>query len=419
MKFLYIFAILSVCVTLLFFYTPPPSALQTNYVSTIRVHSYQGKFAKPTPAWIKETTESELAFFKEHPITQRALSATYDRIVSHSYPRNIYLRRYRIIGEGIYVYGISGENASPALSFDGTMRTLAYLSDLPGVPNLPNVDFMVNHNDGMPMNYDPPDFWITPDQADQGPVFSGGKRADAPYIILMPHYWPIPSWLSYDVRYARCPWHAKKRAACWRGNINLDVDMINSPDRELLDSFARSPRCVISSLSLCYPDLIDAGFRASLDWIPSEVLRTLANQHVKGRISFRKHINYAYMPILDGVMISGGGYEWRLLSNSLVFKPDSPNVAWFEQGVKPYVHYLPVDGRLDDLVEKIHWAREHDAECENMANNGAAFAEENLMIEGLYYFMFRMFQEYEKCQSFNTEDLLLETEADPNWTRIR
>ena len=200
----------------------------------------------------------------------------------------------------------------------------------------------------------------------------------------------------------------------------MDVDIPNSSDQELLDSWARSPRCIISSLSRQYPDLINAGFSHNLEGIPSPVLRTLALRHSKGGwIGFQEHIRYAYLPILDGAMISGAGFEWRLSSNSLVFKPDSPYVAWFERGVKPYVHFLPIDGKLGDLVEKIHWARAHDGECETMANNGAVFAEENLLVEGLYYFLFRMFEEYEKCQAFNTEDLLEKTETDPNWTRIR
>jgi hypothetical protein len=386
---------------------------------SVHIPSYRQKFEHSSPDWLESTVKSELDFFKKHPITQRALAATYERIISHGFPRTHYMRRYRIIGNRIYAYstGISETET------DRILRTLARLSDYPGIPDLPNVDFMVNHNDGMPMNYDPPGFWITENQADQAPVFSGGKREDVPYVVLIPHRTPMAGWMEMtrDVRLARSPWRDKIRSACWRGNIVLDVDIINSADQELLEANARAPRSLISSLSLRYPDLINAGFYESgnMDWIPSEALRNVAKSLIKGRISYPEHIRYAYLPVLDGAMLSWGGYEWRLLSQSLVLKPDSPNIGWFERGLQPYIHYVPIHENLDDLITTIRWARAHDDECQKIASNGADFALEHLMIEGLYFFIFRMLQEYEKCQVFDTKDLLEECENDPNWTRVR
>lgn len=400
-------------------YFPPPSVPHTSYLHNNDLPTYREKFSKPTPAWLIETIQSELAFFKEHPITQKGLAATQSKIVSHGYPRTHYLRRYRIIEGKIYARGYIGVND---VETDWILRTLARMSDIVGVPQLPNVDFIINHNDGMPMHYDPPGFWITDDKNDQAPILSGGKRADAPYVVLIPHRTPMPGWtlLVNQTLQSRCPWKKKKREAAWRGNIVLnDADIWSSSDDELLDACTRAPRSVICSLSQKHPDLINAGFSANLDWIPSKNFVKAMTPFIKGHLPAAEHIRYAYLPVLDGAMISGGGYEWRLFSNSLVFKPESPFVAWFEQGLKPHVHFLPIHGNLDDLVEKILWARAHDGECEQMANNGASFAEENLRSEGQYFYIFRLLEEYEKCQAFNTKDLLEECERDTDWVRIR
>jgi len=400
-------------------YLCPPSVPQSNYLSDIDIALYRSKFEKPIPDWIVETVKEELAYFKEHLITQKALKATFERVDSFGHPSSSYLRRYRVVGDRIYRYhGAYGETET-----DLILRTLARLSDLPGIPDLPNADFMINHNDGMPMFYDLPGFWITENKADQAPVLSGGKRVDAPYVIAIPHRSPMPSWkgMCNQAVASRSPWNTKIRVACWRGNSS-DLQMPpSSPEQLVINYYMKQPRYLIGTLSLSYPDFINAGFsnESASAAYHSQALEGLLQPLKKGYISPQEHIRYAYLPILDGAMISGGGYEWRLLSNSLVFKPDSPYIAWFEHGLKPYVHYIPIHSNMDDLIEKIQWARAHDKDCEEIANNGADFALNNLMLENLYFYFFYFLQEYEKCQAFNAEDMLKECEQDPKWIRIR
>lgn len=403
-------------------YSPPAYVPDRSHIDSVNVDRYRSKFQTAVPDWIQDTVEHELAHFKEHPITQRALRATYDRFQSAGYPRTHYLRRFRIIGERIYAYGVLD-----AREADPVLRTLARLSDYPGIPDLPNVDFLYNHNDGMPMCYDPHKFWIADNLEDQAPVLAGGKAKDAPYVIVVPHHHPVHTWnrIFNTTLAARCPWRDKKRMACWRGNINLtEVAWRNRGDLEhvsgeLFNLAMKEPRALLAALSLQHPQFIDAGFSADINWIPSSRLRALARALYKGPLTQEEHIQYAYLPILDGAMISGTGYEWRLLSQSLVFKPHSPYVAWMERGVQPYVHYVPIDADFHNLIDMILWAQNHDQECEEMAYNGARFAEEHLTIEGLFFYLYQILKGYEACQAFDAKDLLQECEQDPRWSRIR
>jgi hypothetical protein len=48
---------------------------------------------------------------------------------------------------------------------------------------------------------------------------------------------------------------------------------------------------------------------------------------------------------------------------------------FFSQWVRPFEHYIPVRPDLSDLVERIEWAREHDAEAKKIQQAGKEFAE--------------------------------------------
>jgi len=49
-----------------------------------------------------------------------------------------------------------------------------------------------------------------------------------------------------------------------------------------------------------------------------------------------------------------------LAGNSVVFKQESIYYEFFYGQLEPFVHYVPVERDLSDLVEKINWAQEND-----------------------------------------------------------
>ena len=58
---------------------------------------------------------------------------------------------------------------------------------------------------------------------------------------------------------------------------------------------------------------------------------------------------------------------------------DSPYIEHFYTDLTPWVHFIPVQSHLEDLVEKIQWAKEHDEEALKIGRTGRKYAQENLM----------------------------------------
>ena len=84
-----------------------------------------------------------------------------------------------------------------------------------------------------------------------------------------------------------------------------------------------------------------------------------------------------------------------------------------------YVHYIPISQHMEDLIEKILWAQQNDTLCKQIAQQATQFVTQNLMMEDIYRYFFEVFLKYADCQEFNTGPLLKETEANPEWIRIR
>lgn len=91
------------------------------------------------------------------------------------------------------------------------------------------------------------------------------------------------------------------------------------------------------------------------------------------------------------INISGHVCAYRLsleLSmGSVVLLQESKHTLWFYPLLIPYVHYIPIKEDLSDLVEKINWCREHDTECEEIAQNSMQFYKDNLLKGNLLSFL--------------------------------
>ena len=84
-------------------------------------------------------------------------------------------------------------------------------------------------------------------------------------------------------------------------------------------------------------------------------------------------MQYKYQLDVDGEVNAWSGLIWKLYSGSVVFKIDSHYEQWYYQDLHPWVHYIPVDGDLHDLDEKIAWAISHDVQAQQIAQNGRDF----------------------------------------------
>ena len=85
---------------------------------------------------------------------------------------------------------------------------------------------------------------------------------------------------------------------------------------------------------------------------------------------------------------------WRFFINSVVFIPNSGWEQWYYGALEPYVHYIPVECQLEDLVEKISWAKEHDAECKEIAKNAQRFARAHLTRSDHLVYLYYLIERY-------------------------
>jgi len=332
--------------------------------------------------WTKDQIEQD--FSDVQSISKEALNETFRKVAPYS------SFRYRVVNGEIYRTPIADPNTRAAV-FDKIMVRLNKAKQLP------DLDFLLCTMDGVPEEYVPQDFWITEKQA---PLFAWAKKNKAtPFVI------PIPDFLttreSYwhkeidiiNEKYTSIPWGKREERAFWRGNSNV-FDLIPS-------TYQEKPRFLISFLSSKNREMIDAGFSG----IHQQEMKQLFEKMgiILGYAPIAAHLDYKYLPVVDGYMCTFPGFQWRLLSGSLTFKQESDNKQYFYSALKPYVHFIPIKKDMSDLLEKIAWAKSHDAECRQIANNARAFALKNLMPEQIYAYLHRVLQKYASLQSFKPE----------------
>ncbi|KKL13272.1 hypothetical protein LCGC14_2527410, partial [marine sediment metagenome] len=102
-----------------------------------------------------------------------------------------------------------------------------------------------------------------------------------------------------------------------------------------------------------------------------------------------------------GFTCTNPGYAWRLLSNSVCLKLDSPKRQWFYRGLEPGVHYLPIKEDFSNLVETLQYLIKHDDYAYQIAMQGREWAKKNLVDEELlHYYCSQVLLKYASLQTF-------------------
>lgn len=356
-------------------------------------------------AWTDKQIEESFAPFEQTGITEKMLDQTMawnERWRSKAYtPINEGMVRYRVVDSVIYqTHHALFENQ---LGVAGLRVLEEIIRNYP----LPDVDFIYFDQDG------PLGPLIAPNKSTPpGPIFASVKREDCPNVIVY-HDWatPIPlhsvadtlsqgfSLLHYSWEYviqevedgaATCSWEAKIPRLFWRGRAS---DRICTRE-----DYPSSQRVKLVLLANQYSELMDVGFTG---WWVNTFLKDIPElPPLKAFANTQEHMLYKYQLTIDGAAAQFPGYAWRLLSNCLVFKVDSPYKLWFEEGLEPGKHFIPIQSDLTDLEEKVRWAQEHDNEAHTIAENGRAFAQSSMMPEDVVYYCYKVLLKYASLQQF-------------------
>lgn len=313
--------------------------------------------------WMDQRIEEEFYAFHKSGVTLQMIDQLMENTSRISFGAN--LQRFQILGRK--VYGPEGD-----YNPKGLLEKIAELYPVP------DVDVVIFTQDII---------WNPWDLA--GPILATCKDAHGARVILFPEQW----W-TYWPECIQCvnqasqniPWKTKKDLLFWRGTAN-GPDHLKDP--HLWTHFERGRVC---SWSKERPQDLDAAFTGTYWWMFHS-----AEQHeaftaffpIARRASWEEYLSYKYLLDLDGYVASTPGTAWKLLSNCTVFKRSSRFSLYFSKELKPWVHYVPLVDDLSDMFEKIKWARTHDVEARQIAENGRKFALENLLEDHFYLYFIK------------------------------
>ncbi|TRY61729.1 hypothetical protein TCAL_11141 [Tigriopus californicus] len=246
----------------------------------------------------------------------------------------------------------------------------AFLIFLTSVTRLPDLEFLINLGDWPLSRLSP--------SVKPLPIISWCKTPDFADILL-PTYEITEASLECMGRQmldmlslqenSQVPWNQKIEQAFFRGR----------------DS--RKERLDLIRLAANHSDIMDVGITRYFFFRDQEVVLG-----TKESISMFDFFKYKYQISLDGT-VAAYRLPYLLAGGSLIFKQDSDYMEHFYSSLKPWIHYVPIRADLSDLVDKIHWAKNHDEEAHNIAVNGRRFAQEHLLPQHVLCYHGSLFQE--------------------------
>ena len=95
--------------------------------------------------------------------------------------------------------------------------------------------------------------------------------------------------------------------------------------------------------------------------------------------SKEEYLKYKYLLDIDGMVNAWSALFWKLSTKSAVFKIDSHWGEWYYKYLKPYVHYIPINGDLSNMEEQYNWAESHEKEVLEIISNA------NILVDRITY----------------------------------
>lgn len=337
------------------------------------------------PDWMHTQIRADLSSFENEIISLIKLNSFFSEM-----PSDTFLAKFTIKANRIYI--------EKKISWSCTdYRIKAYeeaLKDLSESVTLPDVTFFLFLHDGLAVH-------SSYDQSlySKFPLFvmsRANPHGCDTRSILVPDYEALHAAYqvikNVDITTYCLDWKRKKPTLVWRGTIGQSA--IDFSGRELQpETIHLFSRVTLSELSSNFSDLINAKFTflGDLDQTVPIIKK------YKGEwMPFEEQCSYKYQILINGGVASYSNSCWRFFSNSVVFIPDSGWTQWYYGALEPYVNFIPVESNLDNLVDKILWARENDQACKKIAKNTMKFARNNLTRSDHLVYLYFLLEKYSK-----------------------
>lgn len=124
-------------------------------------------------------------------------------------------------------------------------------------------------------------------------------------------------------------------------------------------------------------------------------INTVAGQH---HYMSLPDMTRKYRYLID---VGGSGYSGRtkflMFSGRPLLFVERRYIEYFQDDLKPWVHYIPVREDLSDLLDRLGWMRDNDSKALEIARNARDFAVENFtmdkVLERIRYVCFNFLRE--------------------------
>lgn len=304
--------------------------------------------------WVQEQITADLAPFK-NGISHEQIETWFKELQDNSKNK---LVKFTISN------GLVTVVAAPEIIDSRAYKTVySVVSILANKQLVPDCEFIVALNDYLayvPKNYTNP-----------AAILSFAKHTQLPIeqnTILIPDWMNVRYW---DVLRSRIdlanrvfPWERKKNLIHWRGGS--------------ADSMQHRIKLLNLNNNL---DFLDVGMTEGAK----------PTSYMDPEFS----VQYKYQIALDGARCTWERMVWQMYSNTVLIKPNSPQVQWFHRGLTPYANYIPIaDITETDLTSAYNWLRNNDDAAKAIMRNANEFARENFKTQDLFAYYAVLLNEY-------------------------
>ncbi|KAJ8681052.1 hypothetical protein QAD02_016839 [Eretmocerus hayati] len=169
------------------------------------------------------------------------------------------------------------------------------------------------------------------------------------------------------------PWSKKVNKVFWRGRDSRRERL------DLIDLAKKSPQFFNVSITKFF------FFRDKMDMYGPEQKHT----------SFFDFFEFKYQLNIDGT-VAAYRFPFLMAGDSLVFKQNSKYYEHFYKGVEDGMQFISIKSDLSDLIQKVQWALDNDADAHDIAKRARQYVRDNLMPQDIFCYYAVLINEWSR-----------------------
>lgn len=263
------------------------------------------------------------------------------------------------------------------------------LSELLHFKKINDVSFIINKRDHPILRKDLCEpytkFYKTPTQINSNfrnnnfiPIlspYSNESYLDIPFIIPEDYLLACNDPEYYKIKESDIvAWKDKKDIIFFRGSATGSMEIKNNQRLQITklsnDWKNTSPKFLDAGIvSWNSRDKIDSNLQ--INYIKPNVMAKY-NIYLANRVPMNEQLGFKFLLNIDGHS-RPNRTSYLLGCGSLIFHVESKyvvgNVCWYDNLLKPYIHYIPIKYDFSDLKQKYKWCLKNDHKCQEIVEN--------------------------------------------------